>query len=801
VTLPKKTLDDLEWERIVRAVSDRCTGPSAKGRAIEPSPDREGAKIALEETREAASLLAAGEQLPLDGLRDVWAHLDRLERQGALDGPALRDVLATMGAARVLRKFVTARRRQTPSLYQACATDPTLDSLEETLAPMFEPDGTVADHASPELKRLRTETANLRGRLVARLEELVQKHADILSDKYFTLREGRYVLPVRSDAHERFSGIVHATSASGATIFVEPRALVELGNRLKMAQGEMERELARIFAELSERVRDKLPALRAAAEALDRADMRHAGAVLGRDLAGSFCELAPQPDIALREARHPLLALDGVEVVANDLKLAGGHGLVLSGPNAGGKTVALKAMGLAALMVRAGLPLAAAEGSVCGFFDPVLTDVGDDQSLTRNLSTFSAHVANIASILRSAGAGSLVLLDELAGSTDPGEGAALACAVVDALCRHGAAVAVTTHYEPLKALALRDERMRNASVGFDVERMEPTFRLMLDVPGASSALVVAARFGMPAEVVEVARRELPEQSRSFDDIVRRLEEQWLALERAKAAVEEERAKASEARREAESALEAARRREKAVVGRESEQLVEAIKRARDEVRAARARIRATDASASEVEVASRQVDAAASKVAIGGELDPAAIAGPEDVAVDAPPLSALTVGARVYVPRLRTEADVVELPSRGRVRIAAGAMRLYVTVDEVRLATVRAVRGAPAPRTPAASPPRAPSTDDEQEGHEQTPENTIDVRGMRVDDALALIESFVDRLYGASSPVGYIVHGHGTGALRDAVRAHLKEARTYVSRSRPGGPEEGGERVTVVYIR
>ncbi len=623
---PPKTLADLEWPRMVEAVVARCAGPMRGAVALPLATTHEAMVVALTETAEASDALASDEPVPLEGLRDLREHLARVERMGALDGPALSEVVSVVGAARVLRRYLGTRRRRMPRLFEACTTDPTLDALEDELRAAIDVDGTVFDHASPALRALRTEVGNLRARIVARLEELLVKHADVLSDRYYTVRDGRYVLPLRTDAHEKLQGIVHGASASGATVFIEPRALVEPGNRLRLAQAEMEREIARILAVLSDLVRERAAPLRAACEALDHADLRAASARLGHDLRCTFPTLTDGADITLRGARHPLLALDAVPVVANDLALAAGHALVLSGPNAGGKTVALKTLGLAALMVRAGLPVPAEEGSTCGFFARVLTDVGDDQSLTKNLSTFSAHVTNVARILEVSDARTLVLLDELAGGTDPEEGAALACAVIDALCKRGASVAVTTHYEPLKALALHDARLRNASVGFDVVTMQPTFRVLLDVPGASSALVVAARFGIPASVIEVAKRVLPDQARSFDELVRKLEQESHALAIERAGLEEERARAAVARAAAERELEALRGRDRAQVSREAEQLVAIIRRTRDEVRAARARLRGERIDEAAVDAARRVVDEAAAKVALGGTLEEATTA-------------------------------------------------------------------------------------------------------------------------------------------------------------------------------
>ncbi len=441
----RKTLADLEWEQVEWAVAERCRGPLANGLKLPLAESFAETERALAEAKEAFSLLTRNEPLPLEGICEIGVSLQHLEREGVLDGSALKDIRTTLRAAAELRRFLGQRKESVPYLHRACAIDPTLESLEEELGMSIGDDGSILDSASAELARLREEAGNLRARIIRKLEDLIQKRSAILQDSFYTIREGRYVLPVRADAHERFHGIVHGSSASGATVFVEPRELVERGNRLKMVQAELEREERRILAALADLVRQYVPQMRAAAEALDHADLRGASARLAVDLGAEFIELSEQPRISLRGARHPLLVLRGIDVVANDLDLSGGEALVISGPNAGGKTVALKMLGLAALMIRAGLPVPAEEGSVCGFFSPVLAAVGDEQSLERSLSTFSAHLVTLRGVLELAGERVLVLLDELAGATDPEAGASLACAIIEALveradrgCRHHA---------------------------------------------------------------------------------------------------------------------------------------------------------------------------------------------------------------------------------------------------------------------------------------------------------------------------------------------------------------------------
>lgn len=809
----RKTIDDLDWARIEQAVAERLVGAGGRLFELPIASTAEQATMALRETAEVMALSERDETLPLEPLEDIRLALDQVERGGEVTAKSLYDVARTITTARAFRRFLAARRELLPTLAASCSTDPSLDDLADELLFAIDSDGTISDHASLELGRLREETANLRARIVARLEQMLHERAAVLQDQYYTLREDRYVLPVRADAHERVHGIVHGASSSGATVFVEPRELVTQGNRLKMAQAEMAREEARIVAALAESVQERLPSLRAAVVALGRADLRSASARLGHDLDAVVLELDPEPRIELHGARHPLLALDhrfarGVEdaagggVVPCDIALEAGHGLVLSGPNAGGKTVALKLLGLTALMMRAGLPVPARSESRCGFFESVLTDIGDEQSVTANLSTFSAHITNIAAILERCRRNALVLLDELAGGTDPYEGAALACALVDAICDRGAAVAVTTHYEGLKAHAAADPRLRNGAVGIDLETMEPTFDLAMDVPGASSALVVARRFGIPAAIVDAARGVLPEQSRVFEELAQSLRQEREAVARQREELATALRQAELAGKRAEEKAKAAEERWREVREKGRRELEAATRALSREIDAAQRRLRAArkDLERAELDAASleamRQTIGEA-RTTVERGLEASAKSEPSSTPHEARDLrdAEVEVGARVWVKSIGGEAIVVDKPLRGRVRVQAGPLRMTVPLAQLQMA---------APSTPEPVASRGQVQSVETGAPKDAPkvaDNTVDLRGLRVDDALSLLDASLDRLFGENAPTVYVVHGFGSGALKEAVRRHLEDDAHYVRSYRAGGPGEGGDGMTVVTLR
>jgi DNA mismatch repair protein MutS2 len=810
---PEKTRADLEWDRLTEALASRCEGVMGKAlaRDLDFAPTRAETRARLARSEEATRLYRKAEPLPAPGLADVREAIDRLGVNGVLAGVEIRAIGKMLESARTLRRFLASRRANFPALAEALTTDPTLDSLCDEIDSSFDADGTLSDRASPRLKELRGEQQQARARILSRLDDLMNRYEGVLQDKFVTEREGRYVLPLRSDAHERFPGLVHSASSSGSTIFVEPRAVISLGNRLKMLDAHVEREELAVYTRLSSLLSDQHSSIEACRAAMALADLLSATAKLAHELKLDFVNVVDEPAIDLKDARHFLLAIDqaawestrhvlpkvgqGIKVVPSDLKVSGAHAVVVSGPNAGGKTVALKTMGLCALATRAGIPLPCAPESTIGIFDIVLTDVGDDQSITKNLSTFSAHISNVVRILSDSQPGALVLLDELAGGTDPREGEALAAGILDSLCARGAAVVATTHYEGLKALALADPRFENASCGFDIATMTPTFRISLGIPGKSSALAVARQFGMPSTVTERAEKFLTREDRNFDAVVEKMHEERAALELARAAAQAREAKAEETRVRLEEEIEKTRAREEKALSRDAEALLNGLRRAKEDLRAAQAKLRGKKIDEASLKEASRAIDRVAGSVAIGGELERLVNdRGNEELRNDVAK-DELKRGAKVYVPRLRAIAEVLDVQGDD-VRVTAGSLKMTLHASELREA-LAAEKPSETPKKKAFHGGVKKSNYDS--APLQTHDTTCDLRGLRVDEALSKAVQFLDRSVREKRDVAFLVHGHGTGALRESIRAELAKS-PYVAYSRSGTHDEGGEGVTVVWL-
>src|SRR4051812_49407813 len=507
----------------------------------EPGAAIEAARERTREITEARGLTARDARLPLGGISEIAAAIGRVRKAAALDAAELVAVASTGQGLGRLRLHLREHEVVAPRLAARGQAIADLGHVYLPILEAFDAEGRLVDHASDALGPLRRALAAIKVALEKRMGALLgdERFAPYLQDAYYTQREDRYVLPVRTDGKGFVRGIVHGTSQSGQTLFIEPEEIVDLNNRAKLAEAEVLDEERRILAKLSGWVAEEAGAFDAALAAAETLDVIASAAIIADDTVAAEPIINDAPRIGLLHARHPLMLLGDRRCVANDVTVAAGATLLVSGPNAGGKTVALKTVGLAALMVRCGHHLTAESGSAMGWFPDVRTDIGDAQSLEHDLSTFSGHMVNLRELLATAGPGSLVLIDEIAVGTDPEQGAALAQAVLEALAARGVTSIVTTHYDRLKALGATEvggPRFANASVGFDLASLEPTFKLHLGVPGSSGALAVARRMGIPEGVVERARELMGPHVVKVEDLLASVADQRRRMEEERAAL-------------------------------------------------------------------------------------------------------------------------------------------------------------------------------------------------------------------------------------------------------------------------
>ena len=643
----------------------------------------------------------------------------------------------------------------------------------------------MADAASVELEAIRRELAKAHERLQQRMQSLLNSPPvrAALQDSIVTIRDGRYVLPVRSEARGEVRGVVHDTSASGATVYVEPMAVVELGNRWRELQLQERREVERILRELSDAVGEAGDELVDAVERLAGIDLALAKARLANEL-DARALAAGEPDqpwlleapaeLRLVEARHPLL--EG-EVVPVTIEVGGRYrALLITGPNTGGKTVALKTAGLLCAMALAGLPVPAAAGTRVPVYDAIFADIGDEQSIEQSLSTFSGHITSIIDVIERAGPRSLVLLDELGAGTDPTEGAALGIAIVDRLVTAGATLIATTHHSELKLYAHGADAVTNASVEFDLQTLAPTFHLTIGLPGQSNALAIASRLGMPEGVIETAREAVSTEERDVEALLGELHTQ-------RATAEDLAARAAEAREEAE-ALRAELGQQLSELATESARLREdARRRVREELREVERLLERTRRSVESARLEQAAADLERTRAAaasLAPEPAPSAAAERRQAPVIEP-------GYSVWLRGVGLPGEVLSgLDEFGEFEVQLGALRTRVRVEQVERSSAAGVRSA-APAA-ATTPPPPDAVPDE-----------VEVRGRTVDDAIPMVERFLDQAARSGHERVRVIHGRGTGTLRHAVR-ELLQGHALVTQFETAEPREGGDGVTIVYL-
>lgn len=798
-----KTLETLEYPKILEQLAGYCAFPvsAEKARQLLPSNDilesigRQGA------TSEAVQLLTTHPQLTIGGARDIRAALALAERGGVLSPGELLDVKYTLIAARNLGRLFERKEGQYPQLSDLASRLPPAAGLIDAISRAISERGDLLDSASSELKRIRHDVRVVHDRLLGKLQRMVSdpKFTPYLQEALVTQRDGRYVLPLRAEFKGRIKALVHDQSASGATLFVEPLGVVDGNNQYRELQLAERDEERRILTELSAQIGQQAIDIELSLDIMSDIDLVLARARYSAELDGVEPKLKPlRPkkgrvhpgsELRLYQARHPLLNPEGV--VAIDIELdPQTYALIITGPNTGGKTVTLKTVGLLALMAQAGLHIPAGSGSEMSVFRDIFADIGDEQSIEQSLSTFSGHITNITRILAHADQRSLVILDELGAGTDPQEGAALARALMTHLLARGITTMVTTHHPELKAYAHASAGVVNASMEFDLDTLQPTYRLTIGLPGRSNALAIAKRLGMPDEIVNDARGELNPSDLQVDDLLDEIHRQRDMAQAARAAAEEDRQTARQKQAELVERLEQIEDERQAVLVEARAEAEEEVAELQEELRQVRRALTRAGQPLEALKQAEEQLDELEKQVEQPVERQ--MVSGLPEL-LKRP----VRLGDKVRLRALNTEGVVTAL-SESEAEVQVGVLRI-----RTRLGEIQPLKGDFSEDEQAAEedqPKIEPSNHAGGAFYHASPGMEIDLRGKRGDEALDALEHYLDAAYLSGLPFVRIIHGKGTGRLRSLVREALT-THPHVRSFEAGGDSEGGEGVTVAKLR
>jgi DNA mismatch repair protein MutS2 len=761
-------------------------------RSLHPSDALAWVSEELRRVDQMVGFLLRAQDWFVPAIPDLRSALQRLGVEGsAWDGTTLRDTAELLRSARSVRRSILQHSEDFALLGQIAERLTKLEEPEERIRHAIDDAGEVRDNASRELLRLRRDMRGARSRIVQKLEQYMGTLASRfqVTDASVSVRDGRYVIPIRREGRTEVGGIVHDESATGNTLFIEPPIAIDLMNELRRLELAETREVQRILRELTESLRPYRAELVETLDALVEIDSLFARARYALAYNGRRPEVLERgtSEYVVEAGYHPLLLAGPERVVPFDLRLdPGERTLLVSGPNTGGKTVLLKAIGLISALTQAGIIPPIGQGTRLPLFSDIFADIGDEQSIEASLSTFSAHVRNLREVLEGADGDSLVLIDEIGSGTDPAEGAALAQAILAELTRRGTLTVATTHLGQLKLLASEQRGVVNASLQFDAVELKPTYRLLKGIPGRSYGLAIARRLRFPADVLSRAEEFLPKEERDFGNLLLELEAKERTLQ---AAVDD----AEQARRETAALRGEVEQREAAVRTREREAERRARQQARDLLLASR----------EEVELAIREVREAAESAARPAELEESfraarrrieerarRMAGrtPEPEPVEKRSAEGITIGTRVRVGATGAEGTVIELRD-DRATVEAGGLRMQVHTGDLAAVDTAAPTQRVGPRRTSGW--TSPDTDASSE---------IDLRGLRADEVPSQLLPALDAAIQVGLPSLRIIHGKGTGALREVVTELLRADRR-IGRFRPGGLGEGGTGVTVAELR
>ncbi len=779
----KRVFGILEYDKILgmlAAYARSDTGARAC-LALQPSEELDETRRLLSETAEAESILYKQPSLPVGAFSDIQAELKRLHAGAGLNCAELLRAAGVMKAAKKAKEGIHGET--SPLLYAYSQDLYYSDEIIHAIDRAILSEELVADEASPALRDIRRrmvrENESIREKLNAFIKDSAS--AKYLQDAIITLRQGRYVVPVKQEHKGAVKGLIHDQSGSGQTVFIEPMAVVEANNRLRLLEAEEKAEIERILMQLSDELRPHADDLKYTIENLTALDMVFAKAALSRAMKAVLPQVTDEGVTDIREGRHPLI--DAEKVVPVSIRLGGEYkGLVITGPNTGGKTVTLKLCGLLQLMAQSGLFIPAALGTRLTVYRKIFADIGDEQSIEQSLSTFSSHMRNITGILKYAGKRSLVLLDELGAGTDPAEGAALAMSILEELEQSKAHVLATTHYSEIKAFAMSSGYYENAGMEFDVETLSPTYRLFIGIPGSSNAFRISEKLGLKAWIIERAKQHLSEESIRFEQVITEAEEQREKAEKERHEIEKIKSVTLELSQKLTQEEKKAEEKKEEIIRKAREEALGIIKAARDEAEEVIGDLKKTAAlSVSDV---TRASDRARKKLSKGAEALGESLKKKRTTGV--PRAEELLPGAAVHIVSLQANGTVVRKPdARGNVDVQAGVMKLTVKIDDLELieAKEKKIEGRSRVHMPA-----------KPIGME------IDLRGHTVDEAILELDKYLDDafLYGLTEVS--VIHGKGTGALRQGIRDFLRR-HPHAGAFREGKYGEGDAGITVVSLK
>ena len=790
-----KTLTTLEFDKICDLLASCAATEGAKELCHRLLPSDDAVEIArrLERTTDARRLSDAKGMPPFGSVRDVSAACERAEKGAMLSTRELLDVARLLHSARALSDYNKTNRTFPTSLDEIFGRLLCNRTLEERITRSILSEDMIADEASPALADLRRKIRDTNNRIKETLQHYISgSYSKALQDNLVTTRNGRYVVPVKVECKNEIKGLIHDTSSSGATIFVEPMAVVEANNELRMLQSKEEHEIERILFALSADVSTAAESLRLDYLNITDLAFRFACGEFSARIGGCAPIVTENGPINLRRARHPLIAKE--KVVPTDIRMGDDcDTLIITGPNTGGKTVTLKTIGLFSLMAQAGLHIPADADSAVRVFRSVLVDIGDEQSIEQSLSTFSSHMVNIVSIMKQVDNRSLCLFDELGAGTDPVEGAALAVAVIESVRKVGAMCVATTHYTELKTYALHTEGVLNASCEFDVTTLKPTYRLIIGTPGKSNAFAISEKLGLPREIIELAKQHVGTDHKQFEEVIGQLEASRLEADRNRAAAE--RLRTEYERRRAETEAELTRMRNEA--NREIEQKQRKAQQMLDSAKASSDFIFAQLEKAKKAQEKDRLREGLdEARRAVRAELrknedrvNPVEERRKDEKYVLPRPLRK---GDRVYLVNVGSEGVVLELPDKsGNVLVQAGILKTRTPLENLELAEDEAQIIRDGKKTPAAGYRVEVNRDFRDE---------IDLRGLMGDEGWQEVDKYLDEATVAGFTKVRLIHGKGTGALKNAIWQHLKKDKR-VKEFRLGQYGEGDGGVTVVELK